>query len=134
MNATELLIELEARGVLIEAAGDRLRVDAPKGAVTPELREALAACKTEVLAILTTSEDEIAWRVEAMLPHIPDVGAIPFLVARTLEQIDLGCCPSCGDCLNGMAGYICGPCSQAKNRALDIAFSKRRNVVAEKPS
>lgn len=42
MNAAELLVELRARGVVIEASGDRLKVDAPKGIVTPELREALA--------------------------------------------------------------------------------------------
>jgi len=134
MNAAELIIELEARGVLIESAGDRLRVDAPKGAITPELREALAACKAEVLAILNTSEDEIEWRVGAMLPQIPDVGAIPFLLARQTETIEPNCCHSCGDSLNGIAGYICGPCSQAKHRALEIAFRKRRNVVVGKLS
>jgi len=74
MNAAELITELEASGVMIEAAGDRLRVDAPKGAVTLELREALAACKAEVLAILNAPEDEIGWRVEAMLSQIPNVG------------------------------------------------------------
>jgi TubC N-terminal docking domain len=57
MNAIELLTELEARGVLIEAAGGRLRVDASKGAITPELREALAACKAEVLVSLGMTQD-----------------------------------------------------------------------------
>jgi hypothetical protein len=134
MNAAELIIELETRGVLIEAAGGRLRVDAPKGVITPELREALAACKAEVLAILNTPEDEIEWRVEAMLPQIPDIGPIPFLVARPTEAIGANCCHSCGDSLNGTAGYVCGPCGQAKHRALEIAFSKRRNVATKKLS
>ena len=48
MNAGELLIELRSRGVLLEPAGDRLKIDAPKGSLTQELREALAACKSEV--------------------------------------------------------------------------------------
>lgn len=125
MNAAELIMELGARGVVIEAVGDRLRVDAPKGVITPELRQALASCKAEVLAILTTPEDEIEWRVEAMLPQIPSVGAIPFLVARTGENIEPSCCHSCGDSLNGITGYICGPYSQAKHRALEIAMHKR---------
>jgi hypothetical protein len=33
MSAAELLIELKARGVSLEADGGRLRVDAPKGAI-----------------------------------------------------------------------------------------------------
>jgi TubC N-terminal docking domain len=134
MNAAELIIELEARGVMIESAGDRLRVDAPKGVITPELREALAACKAEVLAILNTPEDEIEWRVAAMLPQIPHVGPIPFLVAKTTEAVGANCCHSCGDCLNATAGYVCGPCSQAKHRALEIAFSRSGNVVTKKLS
>ena len=123
MNAAELITELEARGVLIEAAGDRLRVDAPKGAITPELREALAACKAGVLAILNAPDGEIEWRVEAMLPQIPNIGLIPFLVAKPVEAVEPNCCHSCGDCLNGTNGYVCGPCTQAKHRAIEIAFS-----------
>ena len=130
MNAAELIIELEARGAQIEATGDRLRVDAPKGAITLELREALAACKAEVLAILNIPDDEIAWRIKAMLPQIPDVGPIPFLVAKPMEAIEPNCCHSCGDCLNGINGYVCGPCSQAKHQAIEIAFSKRRTIIA----
>lgn len=111
MNVAELITELEARGVMIEAAGDRLRVDAPKGAVTLELREALAACKAEVLAILNAPEDEIGWRVEAMLSQIPNVRPIPFLAAKPKESTEPNCCHSCGDSLNRTKGYICGPCS-----------------------
>ena len=123
MTAAELITELEARGVLIEVTGDRLRVDAPKGAITPELRAALTARKAEVLAILNTPDDEIKWRVEAMLPQIPNAGPIPFLAAKPGEAIAPNCCHSCGDFLNGTKGYICGPCSQAKHRVLEIAFS-----------
>jgi TubC N-terminal docking domain len=125
MNATKLITELEARGVLIEATGGRLRVDAPKGAITPELCEALAACKAEVLAILNAPEDEIEWRIEAMLSQIPNVGPIPFLVAKPMEAIEPNCCHSCSGYLNGTKGYVCGPCSQAKHRALEIAFSNQ---------
>lgn len=128
MNAVELFTELISRGVDLEVEGERLKVDAPKGAVTLELREALTTHKSEVLALLRAYDDEVRWRVKAMLPQIPDWGAIPFLVARKMERIGLGCCPSCGDPLNGTTGYICGPCCQAKHRALDIAFNKHRNV------
>ena len=52
MSAAELLNELKSRGVSLEANGDRLRVDAPRGAITPELRRTLAAHKAELLGLL----------------------------------------------------------------------------------
>ena len=122
MNVGELLMELRSRGVLLEPAGDRLKIDAPRGSITPELREALAACKSEVLAILTLDDDEIAWRVKVMLPQIPDSGPIPFLVARQTEERRSNCCHSCGDSMEGYSGYLCGPCSRATNQAIEIAM------------
>jgi hypothetical protein len=124
MKAGELLIELRSRGVLIEPAGDRLKVDAPKGVITQELREALAACKSEVLAILAVDDHEIAWRVDAMLPQIPDKGPIPFLVARVDSQSQAGYCLSCGELLNGNDLYRCTLCSRAANKALELAMMK----------
>ena len=129
MNADQLLGELRARGVVLEAAGDRLRVDAPRGAITPELREALTAHKAEVLALLAVPDKEIAWRVEAMLPQIPGNGAIPFLVAREAVEPSSNCCHSCGDSMNGVSGYVCGPCSRAKDQALEIALNKRSEAI-----
>ncbi len=49
-----LLAELAARGVGLAAEGDQLRVQAPKGALTPALREALAVHKPALLAHLAT--------------------------------------------------------------------------------
>jgi hypothetical protein len=124
MNVAELLVELKARGVMVEAAGGRLRVDAPKGAVTPDLREALAECKAEVLAMLTIDEGEIAWRVKAMLVQIPAAGPIPFLIARADFQSHDGCCLSCGEMLNTDDLYRCALCSRAANKALELAMMK----------
>jgi hypothetical protein len=129
MNASKLIEELRSRGVVVEASGDRLRVDAPKGVVTEELREALAEHKTEVMALITITEEEIAWRVAAMLPQIPDSGPFPFLVARKDFDCVPNSCHSCGDPLNDNPGYICGPCSRAKHRALEIAIGKRCDGV-----
>jgi hypothetical protein len=129
MTAVELLSELRGRGAIIEANGDHLRIEAPKVTVTPELREALLEHKAQVLALISITEDEIAWRVTAMLPQIPMVGPIPFLVARKDIETGLNCCHSCGDFLNDGLGYICGPCSRAKHRALEIAISKRCDGV-----
>ena len=52
MNASQLLADLQRRGVRLAATGDRLSVDAPKGALTDELRQLLAAHKLELLALL----------------------------------------------------------------------------------
>ncbi|MEW6212388.1 MAG: hypothetical protein AB1631_28945 [Acidobacteriota bacterium] len=51
MTATELLTNLQQKGIRLEARGDRLRY-APASAVTPELREVLAAHKAQLLALL----------------------------------------------------------------------------------
>ena len=52
MTALELLSNLSSKDIEIWADGDRLRYNAPKGALTPDLREKLADHKSEVLALL----------------------------------------------------------------------------------
>jgi hypothetical protein len=47
-----LIADLEARGVRLAVLGQTLRVDAPKGILTPADREALAQHKPAVLAAL----------------------------------------------------------------------------------
>ena len=55
MNAAELLETLCQRGATVEARGDHLRIDAPRGAVTDELRADLAVHKAELLRLLAGS-------------------------------------------------------------------------------
>ncbi len=52
MTAIELLSNLSSKDIEIWADGDRLRYNAPKGALTPDLRKELAARKSEILALL----------------------------------------------------------------------------------
>ncbi len=52
MTAPELLNTLASRGITLAAEGDRLRVKAPVGALTVELRQALAEHKAELLALV----------------------------------------------------------------------------------
>jgi len=68
----EALIETCAQlGIKLELAGDkndRLKVDAPKGALTAELRDALTSSKPELIAFLNarqqaTQEPEVAHRL-----------------------------------------------------------------------
>src|SRR3712207_1275590 len=52
MNTRALLDDLRCRDVSLQASGGRLVVDAPSGAITDELRAALAEHKTSLLKLL----------------------------------------------------------------------------------
>jgi hypothetical protein len=52
-----LLAELRQRDVRLEAEGELLRVDAPDGAVTEELRDALVEHKPNLLKLLDRERD-----------------------------------------------------------------------------
>ena len=56
MTARELLAVVRAADIRLEARGDRLVFDAPHGALTPELRAALAEQKLALLAWLAPVE------------------------------------------------------------------------------
>ena len=53
MNAGDLLHQLQALGVVLIPEGDRLRIDAPAGVLTPDLRQALATQKSALLQLLS---------------------------------------------------------------------------------
>jgi hypothetical protein len=52
MTAPELLAALTALGATVRAVDDRLRIEAPAGTLTPELRTALTERKPDLLALL----------------------------------------------------------------------------------
>ena len=52
MTGAALLMECERRDIRITLAGDKLRVDAPPGAVTDALRQALAREKPAIIEVL----------------------------------------------------------------------------------
>ena len=70
-------------------------------------------------------DEDVAWRVKAMLPQIPTSGAIPFLIARAQFDSGAGKCLRCGDDLGEAVGFSCGPCSRAANLALEMALARR---------
>jgi len=55
MNALELMTDLTARGIQLEAHSDRLRYS-PRLALTPSLTERMKTHKPELLAILAAEE------------------------------------------------------------------------------
>ena len=58
MNALKLYHDLKARGVIIEAQGEHLKVDAPAGVVTEVDRAALVEFKTRLLKVLSRGREE----------------------------------------------------------------------------
>jgi len=51
-----LMDELTEAGIALKAVGEQLEVDAPKGALTDELRDAIRQYKAELLALLRQAE------------------------------------------------------------------------------
>nr|CAQ18831.1 nonribosomal polypetide synthetase [Chondromyces crocatus] len=65
-----LLTDLAKRNVQISATGEQLDVRAPKGALTPELREQIAKHKPELLSFLKQrSSDKEAQKLPTVLPE-----------------------------------------------------------------
>lgn len=62
MTAHELLSDLKCRGIDVVVVGDRLRVTAPVGVVTPALRETIQAHKLELLSLLTPNAPAARFR------------------------------------------------------------------------
>jgi hypothetical protein len=52
MTTEQLLLTCRQAGIVLSAQGDTLELDAPCGALTPELRDRLARHKAELLAVL----------------------------------------------------------------------------------
>lgn len=55
MSLVELVAEVERRGILLQADGDRLHVDFPTGAMTDELRARIRDHKPALLALFKPS-------------------------------------------------------------------------------
>ena len=73
---------------LDRSAGSGLEVRAEPGAswcvvrVAGDRRPASAGAKERGVALLAAEDAEVAWRIDAMRPQVPQRGAIPVLVAR----------------------------------------------------
>ena len=53
MSVAEVFSELRGRGVMFTPEGDRLRWQAPKGAMTPELMDTLRLAKADILILVS---------------------------------------------------------------------------------
>ena len=69
MTAVELLTTCREAGIRLQAAGDRLRYEAPPGSLTPELRDTLAQYKAELLSLLAAPQPFVTLRAGETLPR-----------------------------------------------------------------
>jgi hypothetical protein len=88
MTADELLAEQRARGVTPAQQGDRPRIRAARGSLTPQLRAAYLAPRTPTEQRIPAVWQDVLGRIEATLglrlnPRV--------LMLDTLEQIAAGC-------------------------------------------
>jgi hypothetical protein len=127
MTAVELVRTLQARGIELAPAGDRVRFR-PGDAVTAEERDALRAHKAEVLALLAgpslASTEAVALRVAAFRDQLrawPASGCpgAPFLHLPGRPDPGAGHCAGCGDALPGRM-YRCAPCVRAVETVLGL--------------
>jgi hypothetical protein len=105
-----ILTEARAAGLEVRAERGRLVVRGPRSLKGVAYR--LLARKHEVLALLTAEDIEVAWRVAAMRPQVPQRGAIPVLAARDVVSSP-GYCISCGEPLPDGMRVRCAPCARA---------------------
>ena len=108
--AVSLLAEARAAGLEVRAEPDRLMVRGPRHA--EPLAKRLLERKGEVLALLAAEDAEVAWRLAAMRPQVPQRGPIPILVVRDFAP-RAGGCVSCGDRLVDGRLARCGACARA---------------------
>lgn len=66
-NLNDLLEACAERQISLSRRGDKLHIEAPQGAMTPEIRAALVAAKPEVMAYLLSEPEQPApvdlWRI-----------------------------------------------------------------------
>ncbi|MGE5658235.1 MAG: condensation domain-containing protein [Actinomycetota bacterium] len=81
MTISDYLTHLRNLGVEVRVKGDRLTCNAPKGALTAELRAELNARKAEILSFLSQAEGAIAPSVPPLQP-IPRSEQLPLSFAQ----------------------------------------------------
>jgi hypothetical protein len=114
-RVAEVLREAQAAGLLIQAEGDRLLVRGPQR--LQAVAQEVLRHKLEILALLATEHDEIAWRVTRMRGQAQLGKPIPFLVARP-GHAGSGQCLSCGEDLMQGERVRCQWCVRAVQQVL----------------
>lgn len=83
MDLHSLLTTLSNKGVKLSANGNSLEIDAPKGVITPELRNSLAEHKAEILDLLHQNS------MSATCTALPTIGPAPELRYEPFPLTDM---------------------------------------------
>jgi fengycin family lipopeptide synthetase B len=75
-SSLDLLTQLRELGVRIRADGDRLRLNAPPDAITPELRSQIAEMKHQLLELFRQADQRYALEPDR-IPRLPNHGKVP---------------------------------------------------------
>ena len=89
MSVRDFLSTLQGLDVRVWAEGDRIRINAPQGALTPELKEELRRRKLEILAFLAVAE-RTTELPDALVPLKPE-GSRPPVFAVPGHNGDVFC-------------------------------------------
>ena len=90
MTSEGLLAELRTREVQLAAQGNRLLIDAPKGVLTPELRQRLAEHKDELLSFLSREDENPDGQQLAPSDHRQGGVGIPPISDATVQHPEDG--------------------------------------------
>ena len=80
MTAHELLLTCRQAGIVLAADGEYIDVDAPAGALTPQLRDELARCKADLLTLLAPVTEFVSLKGGLVVP------VLAFRLALDLER------------------------------------------------
>ncbi|NET03381.1 MAG: amino acid adenylation domain-containing protein [Symploca sp. SIO2B6] len=78
MNLNQLIAELSEDGVQLWTEQNQLRIRAPKGVLTPELRNSLTECKEELIKLLNQSNSKVTQPSSGTIQPNPDQRYEPF--------------------------------------------------------
>lgn len=81
LSTVEFLASLRAQNVALSADGDRLRLNAPAGAITPDLRNEIASRKAEILKLLQTGSVDTLPQTQT-IPRVPRDKQLPLSFAQ----------------------------------------------------
>jgi amino acid adenylation domain-containing protein len=93
-DATQLLDSLASRDIRLWLEGDRLRVNAPKGALDPVLKDLIASRKQQLIIALKSRESTGSAAVGGGIVRLPRGGLLPVSSAQQrlwfLDRVDPG--------------------------------------------
>lgn len=78
MELHSLIDTLSHRGIKLAAKGNTLEIDAPKGAITTDLKVALASHKLEILRLLNQNNNSVSFRDLPTIVPAPELRYEPF--------------------------------------------------------